>query len=540
MNMETLSNAVGWTLIHSLWQGAIIAGGVLIVVTRLRSPQARYAFYCAGMAALPLVIALTFAARIKSSTPFISDSNAIQFAGEIRRAGVGANPGNVLSGNRGDWNQAVGTLAWIWIAGVAVMSLRAAGAGLGVRRLRRDAAPCDHSEWERKLNEWSRELRIAKPIRLCVMTLNDVPAVIGHFKPIILLPAAILTRMSNEQIEALILHELMHIRRNDFLVNALQVICETLLFFNPTAWWLSRAIREERENCCDDAVARFSGRRAEYARALLSLEETRAFRCEPLAVGAHGGSLKKRIARLLSPESAPIGAGSGAVSLLAIVFIAAVVCFCWPQVNAQLSAERARKPAGDTKAEAKVITVELQSYFIVMNDDPAKQFSLGNVLKRVGTTTSWTLSSVDARRILTKGQQNKEIELLSAPAITTLSGRAARIEMGEVPPSKGEKFGPNARGYVKIKDPKPDAEPALIGQSLEILPVIRKGEISLRGKFQDAQKVSRDGKEAIEKRFSGAIDVEISRNQALAMTLPSATDPKKFLLLVVIPVVTDW
>jgi GWxTD domain-containing protein len=124
--------------------------------------------------------------------------------------------------------------------------------------------------------------------------------VIGHLRPLILIPIGLLTGMSVEQIESILLHELAHIRRYDYLVNMVQTSIESLLFYHPLVWWISRVIRTEREHCCDDWAATVSGNTHEYARALTALERSRWGASES-ALAATGGSLVKRVRRLLIP-----------------------------------------------------------------------------------------------------------------------------------------------------------------------------------------------------------------------------------------------
>src|SRR5205085_6589248 len=108
--------------------------------------------------------------------------------------------------------------------------------------------------------------------RLCRSALVEVPTAIGFMKPVILLPASTLTGLAPAQIEAILAHELAHIRRHDYFVNLLQSVIETLLFYHPAVWWVSRRVREERELCCDDLAVRASGDAIAYARALSELE----------------------------------------------------------------------------------------------------------------------------------------------------------------------------------------------------------------------------------------------------------------------------
>jgi beta-lactamase regulating signal transducer with metallopeptidase domain len=145
-------------------------------------------------------------------------------------------------------------------------------------------------------------LGISKKIQVWISAQVDVPAVTGFFKPVILLPAAIINHLSVQQVEAILLHELAHIRRNDYLVNLLQSAVELILFFNPFAFWLSKAARIERENCCDDWVMSFQYNHQDYAKALLILEEQRHFTSFTFALAATSGkkNLLFRIKRLFN------------------------------------------------------------------------------------------------------------------------------------------------------------------------------------------------------------------------------------------------
>ena len=161
--------------------------------------------------------------------------------------------------------------------------------------------------------------------RLLESALVDVPTVIGWMKPVILLPASALAGLSPAQLEAILAHELAHIRRHDYLVNLLQTLVETLLFYHPAVWWLSRRIRIERENCCDDLAVSLCGDPVAYAQALADLEELRG-RGGQLVMAANGGSLVHRVRRLLgAPSHAGRGPGwlAGSVAVLLMLGIAA-------------------------------------------------------------------------------------------------------------------------------------------------------------------------------------------------------------------------
>jgi hypothetical protein len=139
---------------------------------------------------------------------------------------------------------------------------------------------------------------IDRPVRVFESTLVAVPTVVGHLRPVILLPASVITGLAPAYLDAVLAHELAHVRRQDYLVNALQSLVETLLFYHPAVWWCSRQIRIEREHCCDDMVVEAGGNRLAYVTALAQLEELRGL--EPmLSLNASGGRLVDRIRRLL-------------------------------------------------------------------------------------------------------------------------------------------------------------------------------------------------------------------------------------------------
>jgi BlaR1 peptidase M56/Gram-negative bacterial TonB protein C-terminal len=144
-----------------------------------------------------------------------------------------------------------------------------------------------------------KRTRVGRPVRLLESTAIEVPTVVGLWRPLILLPASAITGLSVLQLEAVLAHELAHIRRHDYLVNLLQALVETALFYHPAVWWLSACIREEREHCADDVAVESCGDALFYSRVLATLEQLRATVPAP-ALAANGGSLLLRIQRLLA------------------------------------------------------------------------------------------------------------------------------------------------------------------------------------------------------------------------------------------------
>jgi uncharacterized protein (TIGR03435 family) len=170
-------------------------------------------------------------------------------------------------------------------------------------------------EWERTIEKLSERIRICRPVRLLTSSRVDVPTVIGWLRPVVLMPIGALAGLPIDHIEALLAHELAHIRRHDYVVNILQRIAEMALFYHPAIWWISGQIRHEREHCCDDIAVSIGGNAVVYAEALADLEASRPAHLSPV-LAASGGSLEIRIARLLDMQDRQIAR----TSFLAVVF----------------------------------------------------------------------------------------------------------------------------------------------------------------------------------------------------------------------------
>ncbi|WLT31874.1 M56 family metallopeptidase [Geothrix sp. PMB-07] len=318
--LQPWAQALSWTLLHFLWQGLVLgllAWGTLALM-RGSSARARYGVACAFlvlMVASPLATYRVLQVQPSTApvlrpgldtTPPASEpsSERVPSASLAQRVKVSLDP----------------SLPWLlttWAAGVLVLSLRFLGSWLRVQRLRRRSATPVPSEWHLVLSRLCRELKLSRTVRLLQSAAVEVPTALGWLRPVILLPACALAGLSPLQLEAILAHELAHIRRGDFLVNLLQSLVAVLLFYHPAVWWLSARIRAERELCCDDVAAGLCGDPLILARALTDLEALReplAPSPTPLAMAANGGSLMHRVRHLLHP-ALPITSGARATAL---------------------------------------------------------------------------------------------------------------------------------------------------------------------------------------------------------------------------------
>jgi beta-lactamase regulating signal transducer with metallopeptidase domain len=230
----------------------------------------------------------------------------------------------------------------VWVAGVMLLALRLGRGWWRVSRLRQRARALEPSRWTGISQHVAARLGLRHLVRVVDTDLITSPIVMGWISPVIVLPLAAFAGLTPAQVEGILAHELAHIRRHDFLVNLLQPVVETLLFYHPVIWWISGRIRAEREHCCDDLAIAVTGDRIAYASALADLEAFR--RMSPsFALAATGGSLFARVSRLLDPPPYRLApaphATAGALVLLIAVLCAATAPFLAADRDARLSPE---------------------------------------------------------------------------------------------------------------------------------------------------------------------------------------------------------
>ena len=228
----------------------------------------------------------------------------------------------------------------VWLSGVLLLSVRLLFGWLRAHSIARKNATEAAPEWQRSARRLAHALKLRRAVQLLESAAVEVPTVIGWLRPVVLLPATSLTGLSTEQMEMILAHELAHIRRNDFFVNLMQAVVETLLFYHPAVWWISNRIRVEREHCCDDVVVSVSGKPLVYARALTRLEELRVEDAQAF-VSANGGSLIGRIRRLAGARAESPNAPSRFVAGAALltVLLALIIAPSLPLRGQQSNAD---------------------------------------------------------------------------------------------------------------------------------------------------------------------------------------------------------
>jgi bla regulator protein BlaR1 len=317
MTGQEIVGHIGATLLDSVWQCALIGLEAACAMIGLRKarPQARYALACTHLLLCLLWPAVELTARLNGGASGTSGSPVLAHI----LSGTGA------AGGAGWQGFLQAHLAWLvagWAACAAALGLRLA---LGLVRVRQAArSQRTDAHWNARLSSMAAQSGISRPVRLRVVDALASPVTAGWWRPVVLVPAALLSGMPPQLLEALLAHELAHVRRCDYLVNLAQSLVETILFYHPVVWWLSHRIRVEREQIADDIAARQLGEPRRLALALSELERLQ-FSTRHLAQAANGGDLMTRIKRLVRPETPALN-WKAALPVLAMATACIVGC----------------------------------------------------------------------------------------------------------------------------------------------------------------------------------------------------------------------
>jgi beta-lactamase regulating signal transducer with metallopeptidase domain len=313
--------ALGWTLIHSIWQVGFLAVVVALIMSRIEVKKAavRYAVFMSALLLAPILSVITFvrlysgieatsvaSTSLGAENPYLTEA-LTNVSGSLVDVGTWEMVMNVL--RPGPEN--LQYLVIVWFAGVLMLSVRFMGGVWAINRLRGSASKNISDDWKQRLAGLSDSLGIRRIVQMAESARVTVPMTAGWLKPIILLPIGMLSNMPPAHVEMILLHELSHIRRHDYLMNVIQGLVEIMFFFHPAIWWLSDGVRTEREHCCDDRVLSLKGDPLAYAKAL----HAAAAAVKPrgiakgsllpktgLALTGENGELLERIHRILNRE----------------------------------------------------------------------------------------------------------------------------------------------------------------------------------------------------------------------------------------------
>jgi bla regulator protein blaR1 len=272
---ENLTFALGWTVVHALWQGIIVAALLAFILYFLRHKKAKTR-YQVSVAALFLMFGtsvFTFVSIVESINRGgqIDENMALILRGIVSSHSVDNQ--SFMQSVLQFFSQYLSFIVLIWLVGIAFFALRMMGGLMYVEILKtRHLTPLG-IEWQSKMDLYKNRLAIPQKVQLLESALITIPMTIGWLKPLILLPIGTVNGMSTQQVEAIIAHELAHIAGRDYLLNIIQTIIEILFYYHPAVWFISANIRMERENRCDDVAVALCGNSLTYAKALLAIQE---------------------------------------------------------------------------------------------------------------------------------------------------------------------------------------------------------------------------------------------------------------------------
>lgn len=331
-----LIHALGWSLVHFVWQAALV--GVFYAAARVLLPRGNPRYLASILALIVLALIPVWTAWHEAGTLF----RAVDL-GNVVVASVGGSPVAVVSAAPMGWLVGLGhVLPWLvltWAFGVAFLGMRVARQWSSLRAIVRVAETLP--VWQDRAQRLGQQMGLRRAVRVLASVRIATPTLVGWVRPVVVMPLAMLARMPAEQVDLILAHELAHLRRFDHVANLFQVVLETLLFYHPVVHWISRDARNERELCCDALALRASGgRQRDFVAALAGLEEFRSDHAE-LALAASGGVLVERAWFIAGAAPGRSHSRSGPLlPLFAVLGVMVAAGVIWRQnaANARISA----------------------------------------------------------------------------------------------------------------------------------------------------------------------------------------------------------
>ena len=342
--------ALGWTLLHFCWQGiaVVLAYAFVDRMTRRAKSAVRYVVALCALALMPLAVLATFANEMRSATPTYVSTNPFGKIHEASTDGiVQRNPVSLASitEGRNDWltNRTEQILPWLdglWMLGVLLLTVRTVGGWLQLERLRRKSCGVVSAHVEQSFLRICKHVNVSRRVILRVSDQVISPMAMGVWRATVILPMSAVLRLTTEELEAVLAHELGHIRRWDYACNLLQTALETVLFFHPAVWWLSRRVRDRREICCDEIAVKCCSDPLVYAQTLLRLEEQKIMHLQlAIAQRGSGGSLLGRIRKVLGEDEPMENKVTGGVRI-AVASLVVIGLLVGPKVSDAVAASQ--------------------------------------------------------------------------------------------------------------------------------------------------------------------------------------------------------
>lgn len=323
--------AFSWMLIHSLWQGLLLAvfTAFILMLTKRTKAAVRYNLVFPQFALFLLACGITFIYEWNRS-PYQTAVPGLVHAAVIDSRLL---PGLNITGIRAFANTCMGyfsanapMIVLLWFVVFLFRAVKMMGSLVYIHRAKNHLVYQPSDEWKAKVDRLCQKLQLKKAVQLFESGYVKMPMVIGHLKPVILMPVGLLAGLPVGQVEAVLLHELAHIKRNDYVINFMQTITETVFFFNPGLLWISSLLRDERENCCDDIALEQTKNKREFIEALINFKEHSLYGAKyEVAFPGKRNHLLNRVSRILNNKNKALAPAEKAFFIAGVIALSAMV-----------------------------------------------------------------------------------------------------------------------------------------------------------------------------------------------------------------------
>lgn len=421
--------SLGWTLLHSLWQSLLCLVVVILLLRCIPSTfsNVRYSIATVGLLVMFLLAAGTFIYDINSGFSTVRETGlAVEHYVPASASGFEYEPVSGLFARMKESVQSnMSLIVILWSIGALLSSLRQFTGWWYLRRVRHTAIEINNT-WSDQLRGLAKTIGIDKWVTLAESARIHAPIVMGYVKPIVLIPVGMCAGLSTRQLESIFIHELIHIRRGDYIVNMIQAVLESLFFFNPFVWMVSAIMRREREHCCDDAVVAFHGNPMAYVHALATLEEARLSNSGlALSLAEDKNQLLNRIKRIMEKSVRNYSARERIVPLALLVV--GLVCASWLTIQSGRSEEefdtvqtKETTPADTTIREKKARYQKKKVTTIDENGNPADE------------VVETFEGDEDLREVLSTDRYFEPV--MAIPAVPPVPGIGPELAIPPIPP----------------------------------------------------------------------------------------------------------
>ncbi|RAJ08442.1 beta-lactamase regulating signal transducer with metallopeptidase domain [Chitinophaga skermanii] len=420
---EATLRALGWTLIHSIWIGLIcsLVAGVVIASTRSSKPTVRYNLLVGILISFLAGTVSIFIYELREAIHVYQLLATQQTSFVVIPEEMIVAPSAFAMSNRFytpllQWLDAnTALIVYTWLVVLVWKSLALAKDLYGVHRLRTRQTFVVDEVWNERIKELAQRLQIKKAVQLLESGIAKVPMAMGHLTPVILLPVGLLTALSPAEIEAILLHELAHIQRRDYLVNLMQRLVEIAFFFNPAVMWISSLIKIERENVADDVAVSLSDSKTTYIKALVAFQEYNQS-ASPIAAAITGPKdfLLQRVKRIVYNTNKPLNSMEK-LFVIVCVFFTGILTITFAKVEAQEQTKQTKKTAIDTlpSPQRQVYVIDSSYQFKKVKKHIQKTSDSGFVLIKPNFSTAYQAMYNQRMEIAKNGTQEQKDSLLT-------------------------------------------------------------------------------------------------------------------------------